>query len=52
MTTMTINVKLRIDDDLYKALKRLADAGDRSVAAEMRRGLKAHVEAAQEVSAA
>ncbi len=43
MTPMTVNVKLRIDDDLWAALQKLALAGDRTVAAEMRRALRDHV---------
>ncbi len=45
--TKTVNIKLRIDEDLNEALKALASAGDRSVAAEMRRALRVHVERAQ-----
>ncbi len=40
---LTVNVKLRIDEDLQLALERLAREGDRSVAAEMRRALREYV---------
>ncbi len=44
-THLTENIKLRIDVELLDALRRLAESGDRTVAAEMRRALRAHVKA-------
>ncbi len=44
---LNVNVKLRIDNELALALTKLALAGDRTVAAEMRRALRAHVEASE-----
>ncbi len=41
---LTENVKLRLDRELLDALERLAHEGDRTVAAEMRRGLRRHVQ--------
>ncbi len=43
MVHLTENVKLRIDKPLLESLRTLAESGDRSVAAEMRRALRAHV---------
>ncbi len=43
-TPLKVNVKLRIEDDLWAALQKLALAGDRTVAAEMRRALRDHVQ--------
>ena len=40
------NVKLRIDEETLRTLERLAAEGDRTVAAEMRRALRAHIERA------
>jgi predicted transcriptional regulator len=44
---LTENVKLRIDSQTLRALERLAALGDRSVAAEMRRALRSHIEASE-----
>jgi predicted transcriptional regulator len=44
---LTENVKLRIDSETLRALERLAERGDRSVAAEMRRALRSHIEASE-----
>ncbi len=41
---LTVNVKLRIDEQLQADLEELAREGDRSVAAEMRRALRQYVE--------
>lgn len=41
------NVKLRLDTETRRGLERLAEKGDRTLAAEMRRALRAHVRAAQ-----
>jgi len=41
----SVNVKLRITEELWLALQRLADNAERSVAGEMRMALRAHVEA-------
>ncbi len=49
---LTVNVKLRIDQDLADELERLAKASDRTVAAEMRRGLRKHVADAKTAEAA
>ena len=43
-THLNENVKLRIDSDTLRALEQLAAAGDRTVAAEMRRALRAHIQ--------
>jgi len=43
---LTENVKLRIDPETLRALEVLADKGDRTVAAEMRRALRTHIQAA------
>ncbi len=40
---LTVNLKLRIDEELHDALQRLAAAGDRNVQQEMRRGLRDYV---------
>jgi predicted transcriptional regulator len=48
---LNVNVKLRIDEELQLALERLAILSDRTVAAEMRRALRAHVRAAEEQEA-
>jgi Ribbon-helix-helix protein, copG family len=45
---LTENVKLRITADMLEALKRLANEGDRTVAAEMRRALRRHIQASEE----
>ncbi len=37
------NIKLRLDTETLQALERLAEEGDRTVAAEMRRALRKHV---------
>lgn len=49
---LTVNVKLRIDVELRDDLQELADAGDRKLAQEMRRGLRAYVEAEKNGAAA
>jgi predicted transcriptional regulator len=36
-------INLKLDTETLRALERLADAGDRTVAAEMRRALRKHV---------
>jgi predicted transcriptional regulator len=41
---LTENIKLRLDRETLEALRRLADLGDRNVAQEMRRALRAHIE--------
>lgn len=45
MTTshLSENLKVRLDTETLKALERLAAAGDRTVAAEIRRALRAHI---------
>ncbi len=45
---LSVNVKLKIDEDTRLALEQLAQAGDRTVAAEMRRALRAHIRANQQ----
>jgi hypothetical protein len=40
---LTEKVKLRLDVALLNALRRLAESGDRTIAAEIRRALRAHV---------
>ncbi len=47
---LTENVKLRIDAETLAALERIAKAGDRTVAAEMRRAIRKHL-AEQETNA-
>jgi predicted transcriptional regulator len=42
---LTEKVNLKLDTETLRALERLAEDGDRTVAAEMRRALRAHVEA-------
>jgi hypothetical protein len=42
---LTEKVNLKLDVGTLDALRRLAELGDRTVAAEMRRALRAHVEA-------
>lgn len=42
---LTVNIKLRIDVALRDELEKLAKAGDRKLAQEMRRGLRSYVEA-------
>jgi predicted transcriptional regulator len=48
---LTENIKLRLDGETLEALKRLAALGDRNVAQEMRRALRAYVEAAEKETA-
>ena len=38
-----VNVKLRMDSELYEALKRIAAQNEGTVAAEMRKALRSHV---------
>jgi predicted transcriptional regulator len=40
---LTEKVNLKLDVELLDALRRLAEIGDRTVAAEMRRALRAHI---------
>ena len=46
------NVKLRLDSETLRALERLAKAGDRNVAQEMRRALRKHVAEAEQTEKA
>jgi predicted transcriptional regulator len=40
----TVNVKIRLEPELYEAMARLARKNDRTTAAEMRRAMRAWVE--------
>ncbi len=42
-THLAENIKLRLDTETLRALERLAQAGDRTVAAEIRRAVRKHI---------
>lgn len=42
-THLTENLKVRLDTESLRALERLAEEGDRTVAAEIRRAIRAHI---------
>jgi predicted transcriptional regulator len=48
---LTENIKLRLDGETLEALRQLAASGDRNVAQEMRRALRAYVEAMKKETA-
>jgi hypothetical protein len=50
-THLTERINLWLDKELFLELGTLAANGDRTIAAEMRRALRAHVEAAKKVAA-
>lgn len=41
---LTNNIKLRIDDESFEALEALAKKGDRTVAAQIRRAIREHLQ--------